>query len=161
MGRSKERSHQVEVWSRSARSHVAGAPEGKRKVQGSDWKNTSSVKHTNVLNELTLCSLSDSRHNEKRLEFPRRKANYLWRNETHTVIRLLISNIQYKQTKEQYLHCEGEWSLHLKFYSMPSYHSRVWVGNFPGGPVVKSLPANARDTVSIPGSGRFHMLWGS
>ena len=29
---------------------------------------------------------------------------------------------------------------------------------FPGGLVVKSQPANAGDTSSIPGSGRFHML---
>ena len=28
---------------------------------------------------------------------------------------------------------------------------------FPGGPVVENLPANAGDTVSIPGPGRFHM----
>ena len=27
-------------------------------------------------------------------------------------------------------------------------------GEFPGGSVVKNLPANARDTGSIPGSGR-------
>ena len=27
---------------------------------------------------------------------------------------------------------------------------------FPGGSVVKNLPANARDLGSIPGSGRFH-----
>ena len=32
---------------------------------------------------------------------------------------------------------------------------------FPGGPVVKNLPANAGDTGSIPGLGRFHMLWSS
>ena len=31
----------------------------------------------------------------------------------------------------------------------------------PGGPVVKNLPANAGDTGSIPGLGRFHMLWSS
>ena len=29
--------------------------------------------------------------------------------------------------------------------------------DFPGGAVVKSLPANARDTGSIPGLGRSHM----
>ena len=29
------------------------------------------------------------------------------------------------------------------------------------GPVVKNLPANARDTGSIPGLGRFHMPKGS
>ena len=29
--------------------------------------------------------------------------------------------------------------------------------DFPGGPVVKNPPANAEDTVLIPGLGRFHM----
>ena len=32
-------------------------------------------------------------------------------------------------------------------------------GDFPGGTVVKNLPANAGDTGLIPGSGRSHMLW--
>ena len=31
------------------------------------------------------------------------------------------------------------------------------MGNFPGGAVVKNLPANAGDTGSIPGPGRSHM----
>ena len=31
------------------------------------------------------------------------------------------------------------------------------VQDFPGGKVLKSLLANARDTDVIPGSGRFHM----
>ena len=31
--------------------------------------------------------------------------------------------------------------------------------DFPAGPVVKSLLANGGDTGSIPGPGRFHMLW--
>ena len=30
---------------------------------------------------------------------------------------------------------------------------------FPGGAVVKNLPANARDTGSSPGPGRSHMPW--
>ena len=30
-------------------------------------------------------------------------------------------------------------------------------GDFPGGAVVKNLPANAGDTDSIPGPGRSHM----
>ena len=30
--------------------------------------------------------------------------------------------------------------------------------DFPVGPVVKNLPANAGDMGSIPGVGRFHML---
>ena len=31
------------------------------------------------------------------------------------------------------------------------------LGGFPGGAVVKNLPANARDTGSSPGLGRSHM----
>ena len=30
-----------------------------------------------------------------------------------------------------------------------------------GGPVVKNLPANAGDMGSMPGLGRFHMMWGN
>ena len=33
------------------------------------------------------------------------------------------------------------------------------VSDFPGGPGVKNLPANAGDTSLTPGPGRFHMLW--
>ena len=33
----------------------------------------------------------------------------------------------------------------------------IW--GFPGGTVVKNLPANAGDTGSSPGPGRFHMPW--
>ena len=32
------------------------------------------------------------------------------------------------------------------------------VSDFPGGPGVKNLPANAGDTSLVPGPGRFHML---
>ena len=31
--------------------------------------------------------------------------------------------------------------------------------DFPGGPIVKNLPANAGDMDLIPGKERFHMLW--
>ena len=34
-------------------------------------------------------------------------------------------------------------------------------GGLPYGPVVKNLPANAGDTGSIPGPGRFHLTWDS
>ena len=43
-------------------------------------------------------------------------------------------------------------------------HTRmIWVkkdgyGGFPGGPVVKNLPAKASGMSLIPGLGRFHML---
>ena len=36
-------------------------------------------------------------------------------------------------------------------------HTHTYTKDFPGGPVVKNLPANAGDTGSIPGLGRFHM----
>ena len=36
-----------------------------------------------------------------------------------------------------------------------------WARDFPGGAVVKNLPANAGDTGSMPGPGRSHMPWSS
>ena len=36
----------------------------------------------------------------------------------------------------------------------------VFSGDFPGGPEVKNLPANSRDTGLTPGPGRSHMLRG-
>ena len=33
--------------------------------------------------------------------------------------------------------------------------------DFPAGPMVKNLPANVKDTGSIPGPGRSHMPWGN
>ena len=42
-----------------------------------------------------------------------------------------------------------------------SLHPQEAVGGFPGGPVVKNLPADVGDTGSIPSSGRFpHALQG-
>ena len=38
---------------------------------------------------------------------------------------------------------------------------KLIVVDFPGCPVVKSLPVNVGDTGSIPGPGRFHMLQGN
>ena len=37
--------------------------------------------------------------------------------------------------------------------------SKTAYAGFPGGAVVKNLPANAGDTGSSPGLGRSHMLW--
>ena len=39
--------------------------------------------------------------------------------------------------------------------------AKVMVVDFLGGPVVKTLPANAGNTGLIPGPGGFPMLWGS
>ena len=36
---------------------------------------------------------------------------------------------------------------------------KTLVGDFPGGPVVKNVPAKTGDTSSITGPGRSHMLW--
>ena len=47
----------------------------------------------------------------------------------------------------------------IKYSSKTKKPLEVQCGDFPCGPVVKSLPANARDTDSIPGLGRFHMPW--
>ena len=38
---------------------------------------------------------------------------------------------------------------------------RIVGGDFPGGPVVKNLPANAEDMGSIPGPEMFHVLCGN
>ena len=37
-------------------------------------------------------------------------------------------------------------------------HYKTYTRDFPGGTVVKNLPANAGDTGSIPGPARSHML---
>ena len=42
------------------------------------------------------------------------------------------------------------------FFSFCSFTSHQ--GDFPGGPVVKNLPANAGDKGLMSGLGRFHML---
>ena len=47
--------------------------------------------------------------------------------------------------------------LHEKNLKIPSKTNK----GFPGGPVVKNLPCNARDTSSIPGPGRSHMPSGN
>ena len=40
---------------------------------------------------------------------------------------------------------------------LPKVYSQQEVEGFPGGSVVKNLPANAGDTGSVPGPGRSHM----
>ena len=39
------------------------------------------------------------------------------------------------------------------------WNLKKWYRDFPGGRVVKNLPAKAGDMVSIPGPGRSHMSW--
>ena len=44
------------------------------------------------------------------------------------------------------------------YVNLGSFSNLQMLG-FPGGSVVKDLPANAGDMGSIPGSGRSHMSW--
>ena len=50
---------------------------------------------------------------------------------------------------------------HLKMLDIVDVRSHLvknlW--DFPEGTVIGNLPANAGDTGSIPGPGRFHKLW--
>ena len=50
-----------------------------------------------------------------------------------------------------------------KFLSLPKCQFVCLFNHlgFPGGPLVKNLPADAGDMGLTPGLGRFHMLWGS
>ena len=41
---------------------------------------------------------------------------------------------------------------------MITFILKTYMWDFPGGAVVKNLPANAGDTGSSPGPGRSHML---
>ena len=41
--------------------------------------------------------------------------------------------------------------------STDEWIKKMWYRDFPGGSVVKNLPANAGDTDSSPGPGRSHM----
>ena len=44
--------------------------------------------------------------------------------------------------------------VHIAIFKMDNH-------DFPGGPVVKNLPANAGDMGLMPGVGRYHMLQSS
>ena len=44
-------------------------------------------------------------------------------------------------------------------YATNEFIYKTETGGFPGGAVVKNLPANAGDTDSSPGLGRSHMPW--
>ena len=56
------------------------------------------------------------------------------------------------KSQMDFVHFQG--TLNLYYYLIKKHY---W--DFPGGPVVNSLLANGGDRGSIPGPGRFHMLW--
>ena len=41
----------------------------------------------------------------------------------------------------------------IALYTLVRLNKNTWLGDFPGGPVVKNLPWNAGDIGSIPGQG--------
>ena len=43
--------------------------------------------------------------------------------------------------------------------TIQNFNLEKYLRGFPGGAVVKNPPANAGDTGSSPGLGRYHMLW--
>ena len=49
-----------------------------------------------------------------------------------------------------------QWLEELGLYNFLLHKLKERVLDFPGGPVDRNLPANARDTGSIPGPGRSH-----
>ena len=52
-----------------------------------------------------------------------------------------------------------DWATSLSFSFFTAFKKEWW--GFSGGPVVKNPPCNVGDTSSIPGLGRFHLLWGT
>ena len=83
-----------------------------------------------------------------------------WKQYKHPSIGEYVKYFGYIRTLEyysainmnQYLTYVTPWVSHM--------HKRYILG-FPGGPVVKNLPCNAGDTISILDPGRSHKSWGS
>ena len=67
--------------------------------------------------------------------------------------------------KKDILFILGDWNAKVGSQETPgvtgSASLRDSNKDFPGGPVVKDLPANAGMIGLIPGLGRFHMPWGN
>ena len=67
--------------------------------------------------------------------------------------------------------CQGNWKITCRKPKLDPYLTQLikvnlkWIkdlnDNFPGGQVVKNLPANEGDRDSIPGLGRIHMPRGN
>ena len=48
----------------------------------------------------------------------------------------------------------------IEFFNLEKIKPQ-YIEDFPGGPVIKNLPANAGDKSSVPGLERVHMPWGN
>ena len=87
-----------------------------------------------------------------------------WRHLTNCPLPLCSSFFSaYKIPETNMLHCI--YHCYLQSLGNIYYVYQIDSGNkkegegFPGGPMVKNLPANAEDTGLITGPGRFHMPW--
>ena len=54
---------------------------------------------------------------------------------------------------------ENTWNNSFRNFPSPFVPENILHWDFPGGPVVKNLPANAGELGLIPAPGRSHMLW--
>ena len=84
----------------------------------------------------------------------------------------VIMKILWKKTgviiEQSSEYTKSHWNEHLKWLKMGILLCEFYLnknlkdtGGFPGDSAVKNLPANAGDTASIPGPGKFHMPWGN
>ena len=77
------------------------------------------------------------------------------------LLKMLISNPTFKNTAWAYkIICWPNMTcVRPEPHFLQSYFQNDQAGEFPGGAVVKNLPANAGDARSIPGPQRSHMPW--
>ena len=80
------------------------------------------------------------KYSEKKFLFYKLEPETLLRNNLHSACNL--------SCQKRTLKISGQFFLPLK---------KLYLCDFPGGAVVKNLPANAGDMGSIPGLGRSHM----
>ena len=107
--------------------------------------------------------------------FPRQTSQYhsnpslcpnqsCWRSKVERFYEDLQDLLELTPTKDV-LFILGDWNAKVGSQETPgvtgSASLRDSNKDFPGGPVVKDLPANAGMIGLIPGLGRFHMPWGN
>ena len=68
-----------------------------------------------------------------------------------------LNGVLEAELSDQHL-CFPQYIILLPGWKVRCTHKNCQARDFPGGPLVKNLPANAGDMGSIPPSGRFHML---
>ena len=105
--------------------------------------------------EQPKCSPSGEWINEWHVQshepLPAIKRSKVWR---HTTVWLNFKDCNWRKS---------DWETWFHLYDILEQGRLVtessWGSNFPGGPAVKNLPANAGDMALIPDLGRLHMPW--